>query len=72
MKKVYVKDPHGGDNQFLKVLCLNSDLEDVNALESMLVAEKKCSKREIAAIEASQETNSSSKSTDCVPNLLVA
>lgn len=58
MKKVYVKDPHGGDpiRVSKSTLFEYSDLEDVNAArKSMLVAERNVLKREIAAIEASQE-----------------
>lgn len=58
MKKVYVKDPNGGAPIRLSKSTLfeYSDLEDVNAArKSMLVAERNSLKREIAAIEASQE-----------------
>lgn len=58
MKKVYVKDPNGGDpiRVTKSTLFEYSDLEDVNsARKSMLVSERNALKREIAAIEASQE-----------------
>ena len=58
MKKVYVKDPNGGDpiRVSKSTLFEYSDLEDVNAArKSMLVAERNALKREIATIEASQE-----------------
>lgn len=58
MKKVYVKDPNGGDpiRVTKSTLFEYSDLEDVNsARKSMLVSERNALKREIATIEASQE-----------------
>lgn len=58
MKKVYVKDPHSGDpiRVSKSTLLEYSDLEDVNdARRSMLIAERNGLKREIAAVEASQE-----------------
>lgn len=58
MKKVYVKNPDGGDpiRVTKNTLFAYTDLEDVNAARrSMLVAERNALKREIAAIEASQE-----------------
>lgn len=58
MKKVYIKNPNGGDpiRVTKSTLFEYTDLEDVNvARKSMLVAERNAFKREIAAIEASQE-----------------
>jgi hypothetical protein len=58
MKKVYVKNPSGGEPIRVTKYSLfgYSDLEEVNtARKSMLIAERNSLKREIAAIEASQE-----------------
>jgi hypothetical protein len=58
MKKIYVNDPHGDEpiRVSKNTLFEYNDLEDVNAArKSVLVAERNTLKREIAAIEVSQE-----------------
>lgn len=58
MKKVYVKNPNGGDPiRVTKSTLFDYDsIESVNyARKSMLISERNSLKREIAAIEASQE-----------------